>query len=262
MTTKLPPPYRERGGLPLPEEFHLPADDRHVIPDSDAPDDREPLPDGLQQEDPFYDAVTVLKTHFLGRPGILVSGNTPVYYVEEDGRQRIFRPDCYVVFGIDPIAVRRRNGYFIERVGKPLDFVLEIASVSTFRNDLGPKRDLYARLGIEEYWRFDATTEYYPEPLAGERLEGQEYRPLPVARGADGVIRGRSPLLGLVLCWNQGKLRFYDPATGAYLRTLEEAAGGIIAERAARREAEDRADSEAARVRQLEEELQRLRAES
>ena len=253
MTTKLPP-YRGRGGQPLPEELHLPADDPRTIPDPDAPDDWEPLPDGMQQEDRFLDAVTVVRHHFRGRRGVLVSGNTPVYYLDENGRQNIFRPDCYVAFGVNPIAVRQRNGYFVAQVGKPPQFVLEIASVSTFRNDIGPKRDLYARLGIEEYWRFDATTVYYPEPLAGDRLEGQEYQPLPVSRDLDGVIRGYSPLLGLVLCWDQAKLRFYDPATSSYCRTLTEAEHALEAERTARQ-------ADQARIRQLEEELRRRQSE-
>jgi Uma2 family endonuclease len=246
MTTKLPPRHPGRGGLPLPEELHLPVDNVRVIPDPDAPDDREPLPDGMQQEEAFYDAVTMVKDNFRGRPGVLVSGNTPVYYLDEDGRQQTCRPDCYVAFGVDPIAVRRRNGYFIARVGKSPDFVLEIASISTFRNDLGPKRDLYARLGIEEYWRFDATGEFYPEPLAGEVLVDGEYRPMEVRRDSEGTLRGYSPMLGLDLCWDRGSLRLYDPVTQSYRHTLEEAQSDRLAESAARQAAEARASVDAA----------------
>ena len=275
MTTKLPS-YRGRAGLPLPEELHLPVDNVRVIPDPDAPDDWEPLPDGMQQEDHFLDAVTIVRHHFRERPGVLVSGNTPVYYLDENGRQNIFRPDCYVVFGVDPIAVRQRNGYFISRVEKPPDFILEIASVSTFRNDLGPKRNLYARLGVEEYWRFDATTVYYPEPLAGERLQDGKYRPLSVSRDLDGLIRGYSPLLGLFICWDQANLRFFDPATGEFLRTLNESESALTAARVAQETAEDRAAAlgdraaaaedraaaDQARIRSLEEELRRRQADS
>ena len=275
MTTKLPR-RRGRAGLPLPEELHLPVDDTRVIPDPDAPDDWEPLPDGMQQEDHFIDAVSVIRNHFKDRPGVLVSGNTPVYYLDDNGRQNIFRPDCYVAFGLDPVAVRQRNGYFIARVGQPPDFVLEIASVSTFRNDIGPKRDLYARLGIEEYWRFDATTVYYPEPLAGERLQDGKYSPLPVSRDLDGIIRGYSPLLGLFLCWDQANLRFFDPTTGEFLRTLNESESALFAARVAQETAEDRAAAlgnraaaaedraaaDQARIRSLEEELGRRQADS
>ena len=199
MTTKLPPSSRSRAGLP--EHAHLPADDRSVRPDPGAPDDYEPLPDAMQQLDHVIDSIQVIRTFFGGQPGVLVHGDSPVYYLDEAGRQRIFRPDCYVAFGVNPIAIRRRNGYFIRDVGKVPDFVLEVASVSTYRNDLGFKRDLYARLGIGEYWRFDATGEYYPEPLAGETLIQGEYRRLDVHPGADEIPRGHSPTLGLDLCW-------------------------------------------------------------
>ena len=40
-------------------------------------------------------------------------------------------------------------------VGSPSDFVLDVASPSAASNDLGHKRDLYARLGIPEYWKLD-----------------------------------------------------------------------------------------------------------
>jgi Uma2 family endonuclease len=269
MTTKLPPPYPGRGGMPLPEELHLPSDDRSVIPDPDAPDDWEPLPDAMQQEPHYLDAVTVAAHHFLDQPGVLAAGNCPVYYTAENGGQRIFRPDLLVAFGVNPITIRQRNGYFISRVEKPPDFILEIASVSTFRNDLGPKRNLYARLGVEEYWRFDATTVYYPEPLAGERLQDGIYSPLPVSRDLDGIIRGYSPLLGLFLCWDQADLRFFDPATGEFLRTLNESESALFAERIGREAAEHRADAledraatDQARIRSLEEELGRRQADS
>jgi Uma2 family endonuclease len=254
--------------MPLPEELHLPADDRSVIPDSDAPDDWEPLPDGMQQEPHYFDAVTVVVRHFRDQPGVLAAGNCPVYYTGENGRQGIFRPDLLVAFGVNPIAIRQRNGYFISRVEKAPDFILEIASVSTFRNDLGPKRNRYARLGVEEYWRFDATTVYYPEPLAGERLQEGRYSPLSVSRDLDGIIRGYSPLLGLFLCWDQANLRFFDPTTGEFLRTLNESESALFAARVAQETAEnraaalgDRAAADEARIRSLEEELGRRQAD-
>ena len=177
----------------------LPADPIHgVLPDPGAPDDHEPLPDGMQQETDFLYAVTVLQAFLWGRPGVLVSGDTPVYYLDAEGIQQIVRPDCYVSFGINPISIRRRNGYFIREVGKPPDFVLEIASESTHANDTGFKRELYARLGVAEYWRFDASGgDLYPEALAGERLVDGEYVRIETVRDTDGVVRGHSEWLGV-----------------------------------------------------------------
>ena len=71
---------------------------------------------------------------------------------------------------VDPELYYQSNGYVISEQGKPPDFVLEVASESTARRDLGSKRDDYAVFGIPEYWRFDETGEYYGDRLAGERL--------------------------------------------------------------------------------------------
>ena len=256
MTTRLPTPFDKlRPGTVGPsglESADLPADPVHgVLPDPDAPDDYEPLPDAMQQEPDFHYAVTALQAFFWGRPGVLVSGDTPVYYIDADTTQNIVGPDCYVAFGINPISIRRRNGYFIREAGKPPDFALEIASESTHENDTGFKRGLYALLGVAEYWRFDSTGgKFYSEPLAGERLVDGEYVGIETVQGPDGVIRGRSELLGLDLCWDNGALRYYDPVAGEYLRSLRESEVDRMAERLARQAAEER-------IRQLEEQLRR-----
>ena len=165
-----------------------------------------------------------------------------MYYIDAADAQHIVRPDSYVAFGVNPISIRRRNGYFIGEAGKPLGFVLEIISESTHANDTSPKRGLYARLGVSEYWRFDATGgDMYPEALAGERLAEGEYVRIETVQGPDGVIRGHSQWLGLDLCWDNDHLRYYDPKAREYLRDLHES-------EAARLAAEER-------IRQLEEQL-------
>ena len=267
MTTKLPPPFRHSPGSP--EYAGLPADDPKVQPDPDAPDDYAPLPDAMQQQDPVTETFQVLRAHFWGRPGVLTHGDSPVYYLDEEERQRICRPDAYVAFGVNPIAIRRRNGYFIREVGKAPDFALEIASVSTYENDLGPKRDLYARLGIGEYWRFDVTGgEYYPQPLAGETLVDGEYHPIEINREADGIIRGHSPILSLDLCWFEGDLYFFDPATHTWLENVLRAKARADSQaaradsQAARADSQTaRADSQAARAAAAERELEEVRAQ-
>ena len=224
-----------------------------VLPDPGAPDDYEPLPDAMKQEPFFTETMQVVRTFFLGRSAALVSGDSPIYYDDEEGVQQIVRPDCYVAFDVDEEAIRRRNGYFLRDVGRSPDFALEIASESTHTEDTGRKREIYARLGISEYWRFDNTGgEFYPEPLAGELLAGGEYRPIEMQQNPEGIIWGRSPALGLDLCWYAGRLRFYDPVTGSYLHNLTEAEAEIDSERAARDDAESRADAEAAARRDAE----------
>ena len=112
-------------------------------------------------------------------------------------RLGLFEPDLIIAFNVNPTACVARNGYVISEQGKPPDFVLEIGSASTGRRDVTVKREGYAALGIPEYWRFDPSGgQYHNAPLAGDRLSGGGYQPLPIERIDDGVLQGFSPALG------------------------------------------------------------------
>ena len=161
-------------------------------------------------------------------------------------------PDLLVAFGVDPEAYRGTNAYVIAEQGKPPDFVLEIASPSTRSVDYGPKREEYAGLGILEYWRFDGTAQGRRLRLAGDRLEGEEYRPIDMEEPEEGVAQGYSAVLDLYLRWEQGQLVWIDPATNRPIATLDSERARADSERAARLAAE-------ARARELEAELRRLR---
>ena len=71
-----------------------------------------------------------------------------------------------------------------------------------------------------------------------------EYRPIPIYRTANGGYWGRSEVLGLDLCWQDGALRFWDPAEGRYLVTHEELHAINRAAVAARRSSEAERNSE------------------
>lgn len=58
------------------------------------------------------------------------------------------------------------------------DLVMEMSSVSTYRQDQFRKHGLYAELGIREYWMYDPHGGYLEPRLQGFRLEGREYREL------------------------------------------------------------------------------------
>ena len=78
--------------------------------------------------------------------------------------------------------------------------MLEVGSPSTGRYDYTTKRDIYARLEVREYWRFDPSGgQWHDVPLAGEVLENGVYRALPINYDPDGSVRGYSPSLGLEL---------------------------------------------------------------
>ncbi len=212
------------------------------------------FPDAPPEEMTAYHHV-----NFPGYPGFLAlhfgSPETTVIlseiaaglFVRED-REGIRYPDLLISFNARPEAIVPRNGYLIPEQGKPPDFVLEVASDTTGRIDEGQKRLDYTRFRVPEYWRFDPSGgDFHSTHLAGDRLVGEEYQPVPIHRTAEGHFWGHSDVLNLDLCWENGELRWYDPVAGHYLVTIPE-------EREARIAAE-------ARVRELQEELRLLRGE-
>ena len=216
-----------------------------------------PLPDGLYQSKHLYDLLTMLRVFFRLREDIVIAGDVFIYYMEGNPRLTV-APDCFVVIGvgIDGMeSLERNDTYLLWEVGKAPDFVLEIGSPSTWRNDLGSKRDLYASLGVGEYWMFDPSGgEHYGFALRGERLVGGEYQLLEMREDADGGVSGYSPTLNLEFHWEEGRLRLYDPVEERWLQNMTEMAEEAETERAARESAE-------ARLAEMEAELRRLRAE-
>ena len=231
-----------------------------------------PLPDGEYQAPLYRRVVGRLEVHFGGVPGVRVNGDTFIYYVEGDPRRSV-SPDCYVVFGLSDAALRSlslegNNTYLLWEVGKPPDFVLEIGSKSTANADLVRKRELYAELGVGEYWRYDATGgEFYGEPLVGERLVGGEYSRVELRHESDGRIWSHSEALNLDLwwvdgrVWSHGELRFWDPVVDRWVRSHEEERDGrLVAEVRAEEERVGRVAVES-RLAELEAELRRLHGE-
>ena len=196
-----------------------------------------PLPDGEFQGPMFREIVTTLETRFKG-PNTGVNGNTFIYY-EEGNPQRRIAPDCYIAFNISRESIERNNTYLMWEVGKPPDFALEIASPSTARIDLVSKRELYARLGIGEYWRYDKTGgDFYREPLVGEYLIDGEYRRFELHHEPDGMVWAHSPALNLDFCWDDGRLHIWDPVAGHWLLNHDEEHTARLTSEAGRREAE------------------------
>ena len=175
-----------------------------------------------------------------------------IYYEEGDPRKSV-APDVFVVFGA---AKRNRMIYKLWQEPKAPDFVLEVASKNTWREDLGRKRALYAQLGVREYWLFDPKEEYFDPELQGLGLRGRAYRPL-LARVENGARVIRSEVLGLDLRVENQTLRFRDFATGEQLRSHAEATTavanattGLAEEKVARRIAEARIAELEARLRE------------
>ena len=257
MTTNLTPDVRRqrsekiaefiRSGLDRP----LSEDDPDVYyPDSDG----EPLADSDFQYYPATGTVHALRRYYRNHPDVYVSGDMLVYYRMNDSSFSV-APDVFVVIGV---ADHWRRSYIVWREGgKAPDFVMEIASPRTYVKDITEKTEIYAALGVTEYWRFDPTEEFYTPPLEGERLSPSgHYEPIAIAEDASAILRGHSDVLGLDICVLPGlQLRLYDPAAGTWLRNLDEAEDALEEAEDALEEANRQNAEQAARIRELEAQL-------
>ena len=198
-----------------------------------------------------------LLTNYLGNPDTtIVSGER--FIVPEPGTppsQRIY-PDMLVSFNANPNLYDQDNSYVISRQGKPPDLVMEIASGRTGRNDVENKPARYAALGIPEYWRFDETGQFHGTKLAGDRLAEGRYEPIAIEELKEGVLQGYSAVLGLLIRWEHGQLRWHEPETGEHIPTFEQEREGRLAAEQAQAQAEEGRLAAEARVRELEAELE------
>ena len=231
--------------------------------------EQEVPPDHMEQRREIYAVINLLTARFTDfdrRPDVFLDSDTHLCYDPTNLNVRV-APDVYLAFGVDTEAIRPRQLYLPWEVGKVPDWALEVASESTRRVDLERKPGIYQRIGVPEFWRFDPTGgRYYGFQLNGLRLVNGQYQPIELTTEPDGILKGYSEALELSLAWDEGWPRFYDPATGAYLeewrddrRALRAEREALQAEQAARAVAEAELQAERARVRQLEEELRRLR---
>ena len=225
-------------------------------PDSDGL----PMAENESQFWPILYVGSALDRYYQDRDDVYVVGNLLVYYQQGDGSKSV-SPDLMVVFGAPK---HLRSSYRVWEEPKAPDFVLGIASESTYRTDRGEKRDTYAAMGVVEYWQYDPVGSYLDPPLLGFRLVEGRYVPIPAVSQEGGLLVLRSEVLGLELHLSPGApvreaLHFYDPVRGEYLRTYREADRAREEEAQARREAEARLREEQAARQALEAELRDLR---
>ena len=229
---------------------------------NDAP---EPPEDAMQQAEIILYVMSLLWVRYKKDRSVLVSKESNVIY-DSEVPGSVVVPDGYIVFGVDSQTIKMyRRSYRIDEWGVAPAFVLEVASESTAHRDLDEKRELYASMGVQEYWRMDRHG-YYGEPLVGERLVDGEYVRFDLHTEPNGDEWSRSEVLGVDfyhrvedgISWFLLK----DSATGEWLgdageerEARLEAEAAHLAERQARLAAE-------ARNRKLEAELERLRRQS
>jgi Uma2 family endonuclease len=208
--------------------------------------DGKPMAETVTHQRVMIESIDVLWTWYADDPTVWVGGNQFLYYVEGDPRKST-SPDVYVALGIGKEPVR--DIYLLWQERQPPDFILEVTSRSTRRQDVKDKFELYRDvLRVREYFLFDPLQDYLRPSLRGYRLVKREY--VPVAE-----VDGRLPsaVLGLHLERDDWHLRFYNPATRAWLQTAEQVREAL------RQQEKERKKAEAARKRA---EASRKRAEA
>lgn len=196
----------------------------------------------------------LLEQFFRENPDVYVSGDLLMYYVQGDPR-KVVAPDALVSFGI---GQKLRRTYLVWEEGKTPDFVMEMASETTYRNDLTEKMSLYADLGITDYFLCDIEGLYLPTPLMGFTLVDDVY--VPIRASADGSVH--SSVLGLDFHLHLDDVRLYNPTTQQWVLTPEEAAEARADQESARADQEALTrQQETARAEAAEAEAAALRAE-
>jgi Uma2 family endonuclease len=197
----------------------------------------------------LLDLLAVLLDYFRNKPSVYVGANMFVYYTEGEPRD-VVAPDLFIVFGVPK---RERRIFKVWEEGKAPDVVIELTSASTRLEDLGTKKELYAELGVREYFIFDPLGEYLHPTLRAYRLVDGE-----LMRVNGETVR--SEILGLELRVEGNALRLYHPVEGKLLTPLEAQEARRNAE-AARRAAEAHVLKETQARQTAEAELEKLRAE-
>ncbi len=225
---------------------HQPGQDETDDPSIEyASSDGEPMAETELQYIPLTNTVSILRNRFRDRTDVYIIGDMLVYYRMNDNTVSV-APDVFAVFGAT--GNHPRDSWLVWREGKAPDFVMEIASQGTWRRDVGEKRNIYAGMGVTEYWRFDPTGECFTPALVGEQLVNGQYQPLPVVVDDSGTLRGHSKILELDFCVETGlELRIYDPASEERLLN--------------HRESEDARLIAEAEIQRLREELLRLQSQ-
>ena len=236
-----------------------------VYPESDG----EPMAESGRHVKTLLDMIDAIDLHFRDVPDVHVCGNMFLYY-EEGNPRKVISPDVFMVRGVSKKDLRTYKTWEQQPY---LDFVLELASPSTYMKDFNEKKAIYEQiLRVQEYCIYDPYHEIEPY-FVGFRLVEGVYEEI-------AFVEGRLPFetLGLELGERDGVLRLYDPVKGVWFgpgrehateaenRASEAENRASEAENRASEaenrasEAENRASEEARARREAEAELEKLQA--
>ena len=185
-----------------PESVHYPDSDGHFLP-------AHPL-----QARAVLNSRFALQQHFDRVDNVVLEGNMYLYY-EEGNPAASISPDVFVVLEHD---LGDRPVYKLWEEGKPPDFALEVISPTSEIRNGEERRELYARLGIGEYFLFQPDPRCRGRRLVGYRLTGASYDEVPGEPG--GALH--SSALGVSLRVEGANLRLSSLESGQDYAWTEE----------------------------------------
>jgi len=183
-----------------------------VYPESDG----EPMAETELHLDETIYLIEALRERFRHTPDVYVCGDMFLYFRQGDPRS-VVSPDVFVVKGV---SKRKRRVYkFWEEQGRGPSLVVEVTSDSTQDEDLGRKKSLYERLGVEEYILYDPLGDYLDPCVQGFRLAGGRYEK--ISPEPDGSLISRTA--GVTFRMEGPQIRLVETASGQSFLRYEEA---------------------------------------
>lgn len=196
-TANYPPPVSDD------EEIYYPETDEST------------MPEGILHFLLSVRLASTLLAFFVNRDDVKVFGNVMLYY-EQGLPQKFISPDLMICFGLEnsPISV-----YKLWETKVVPAVVIELASETTWLNDVSSKLAIYQKLGVKEYYIYDAEYAHLPSALMAYRLENGIFTKIEFEN--DRIL---SESLGLELVDTGETLRLFNPETTEFLMNMEEMA--------------------------------------
>ena len=183
--------------------------------------------------------LNLFQQRYVAQPQVYVACNMMMYYTPGSMHEFLV-PDLVVLLDSNR---RSRRVLKLWEETQPPNLVLEVTSRSTRDNDTQPKKQLYAQLGIAEYFLFDPSGNELTPALQGYRLtEPGVYAP--IAQDSGGRLRSEQTGIMFSLAPDPNpdpnpdpelELLLHDTATGERLLTeIETERQGRLWERRAK----------------------------
>ena len=189
--------------FPLRQEIYYPESDG------------EPMAETEWHLDETIYLIDALKEKFRNAPDVYVGGDMFLYF-EEGNARAVVSPDVFVVRGVE--KKKRRTYKAWEEGGRVPCLVVEVTSDSTQNEDLTNKKELYRRLGVEEYLLYDPLGDYLDPRIQGFRLDGRRY--VEIAPASDGSVSSRTT--GVSFRMEDSQIRLFETATGRFWERYDE----------------------------------------